>query len=128
VASSKRVIRRVLEHGFLATGAVLVLTGSLVADDPASRTGLTLIGLVLLLLAAYDRRGKLLPSERRLPELRAEVDGFLAVVRRLSAAAHAGYVDTEGARQELVDRARVIGEMADRPAEVRSRPGVPVDV
>jgi hypothetical protein len=113
MASNTRLIRKVLEHGYVGMGTVLVLTGALLADDTASRTGLTLIGLVLLLTVILDRTGRLLPGERRFVELRGEVDAFLGAVRRLNAAA-AGGADVAGlspGRDELIRRAQAIGAM-----------------
>jgi hypothetical protein len=120
MATSTRLLRKTLENGYVAIGTVLVLTGALLADDTASRTGLTLIGLAMLITTILDRHGRLLPGERRFEALRAEVDAFLAAVRRLNAAVTAG-ADPEAlstGREELLRRAESIGAMVGSEAAV----------
>jgi hypothetical protein len=90
--------------------------GAFVADDAFNRVGLTVLGIIVMLLTNYDMHVGFLPSERKFVGLRAEVDRFIDSVRALNrAAASAGDAPASlsafhGASEELVERARSISD------------------
>jgi hypothetical protein len=73
---------------------------------------------VLLLITSFDLDEKMLPNQRQLSALRAEVNQFLRTVRRMNRAALAATQSSEHldhfqtASEELVQRARVIADTA----------------
>jgi hypothetical protein len=87
--SGKRRLRRSLELGFPALGAAFIMFAAAAAESMISRIGLAAIGTALLLVSSFDLEQALLPSDRRFHRLRAEVDGFIQAIRRLSAAGEA---------------------------------------
>lgn len=109
-----RKLRRTLEIGFPSLGVLAVVSGAFVATDEATRVGLTVIGIVLLLVTSFDLHERMLPNQRRLSGLRAEVNQFLRTVRRMNRAALAAPQSKteldrfQTASEELVERARVI--------------------
>src|SRR5688572_8393567 len=113
-----RKLRRTLEIGFPTAGVLAVVAGALVATDEATRVGLTVIGIVLLLITSFDLDERMLPNQRRLRGLRAEVNQFLRTVRRMNRAALAATHSKadldrfQTASDELVERARVIADTA----------------
>jgi hypothetical protein len=134
MTSSTRLLRRILEGGFITIGAALVLIGALVADDPSSRAGLTVIGLVVLLSTTLDLQRRFLPTERRFPKLRDEVDAFIRVVREVNAAAGAAAAGNaadaaalDAAREKLVQHALRIGDVAAAEHGVPTAHGVTHD-
>jgi ABC-type hemin transport system substrate-binding protein len=113
-----RKLRRTLEIGFPAAGVLAIVAGALVATDEATRVGLTVIGIVLLLITSFDLDEMMLPNQRRLSGLRAEVNQFLRTVRRMNRAALAATHSKadldrfQTASEELLERARVIADTA----------------
>jgi hypothetical protein len=84
--SGKRRLRRSLELGFPALGAAFIMFAAAAAESVVSRIGLAAIGTTLLLVSSFDLQQALLPSDRRFLRLRAEVEGFIQAIRRLTAA------------------------------------------
>ncbi len=83
-----RMIRLVLTVAVTLLGVAVVLAAVLIDPDTdfSQRMTMVLLGVVLLEAAAWKRNNPFLPSERKYHDLRAEVDLFILMVRRMNAA------------------------------------------
>ena len=113
-----RSLRRLIRVGVPLIGVAAILASAFLATDPSSRAALGLTGAILTLLSSFALQERLLPNERRLVALRAEVDAFIVAVRRTNSTALAtaqsrGELATfHAACDDLVQRAQHIGTVA----------------
>ena len=94
-----RSLRRLIRVGVPLIGVAAILASAFLATDPSSRAALGLTGAILTLLSSFALQERLLPNERQLVALRAEVDAFIVAVRRTNSTALA----TAQSRGELAD-------------------------
>ncbi|HEX6589409.1 MAG TPA: hypothetical protein VF039_10320 [Longimicrobiales bacterium] len=82
-----RRLRRTIEMGLPVLGVVVVLAGVLFfARSLYVQLIVVLLGLLLIQAGIWKLANPVLPSERRYNALRAEVDAFILLVRRLNRA------------------------------------------
>ena len=116
--SGRRSLRRLARVGVPLIGVAAILAGAFLATDMFGRAALGLAGAALTLAGTFALQDRVLPNERRLVALRAEVDAFIAAVRRTNATAVAaaearGEIATfHAACDDLTERARHIGTVA----------------
>ncbi|MEQ9398418.1 MAG: hypothetical protein RJQ04_04560 [Longimicrobiales bacterium] len=96
----------------VTTLGVVVVVAAVLSDpdaDFSQRLTMVLLGVVLLEAAAWKRNNPLLPNERRFHDLRAEVDLFVLMVRRL----HFAVLNDRAGRPNPKGQARddVVAEM-----------------
>jgi hypothetical protein len=121
--SGLRIFRNALEIGMQVAGVLAIMVGAFVAEGAFNRFGLTVLGIIVMLLTNYDMHVGFLPSERKFVGLRAEVDRFIDAVRTLNRAATtasdgaAGMSAFHTASEDLIERARSI---SDTVAEAHS--------
>lgn len=83
-----RAIRKGVEIGLPIIGVALVLAAVLFFyQNLYLQIAIVLIGLVLIEAGIWNLANPILPSERKFLALRAEVDAFIGLVRRLNRAA-----------------------------------------
>ena len=113
-----RSLRRLIQVGVPVAAVAAILAGVFVAQDPSSRAAFGLTGAILTLISSFALNDRLLPNERQLVALRAEVDSFIVAVRRTNSTALAtaqsrGELATfHAACDDLVQRAQHIGTVA----------------
>ena len=116
--AGSRSFRRLARVGVPLLGVVAILAGAFWADNASSRAALGLAGAAMTLIASFALHDRVLPNERRLVALRAEVDSFIVAVRRtnttgVAAAEARGELATfHAACDDLIERARHIGTVA----------------
>ncbi|RMH21880.1 MAG: hypothetical protein D6701_01920 [Gemmatimonadetes bacterium] len=114
-----RTLRRTIEVGLPILGMVVVF-GAVLAI-PATRIQLqllvVLLGVLMIEAGVWGLTAQVLPNERRYTALRAEVDGFIDLVRELNAAA----TDDAGAAERSPRFEAALAKMhasVDRMAEL----------
>ena len=123
-----RKIRKPVSASVSVLGAGLVFLAILlpsISVDLSRQIPLVLLGLLLIEGGVWKLTEKILPNERRFLALRAEVDGFLTLMRALNARAvelkiigsneaHTAFQETLSELHASVDRmAQVAGEETD---------------
>lgn len=117
-----RRIRRTIEILIPVLGMLIVLGALLFILELRTQIIVTIVGLLLIEVGVWDLARPLLPNERQYHALRTEVDGFIALVRRLNAAAlEADDVDSPEARRSLEDVRTEMTRAVDRMAMVAGR-------
>jgi len=113
-----RSLRRLIRVGVPLIGVAAILAGTFWAENSSSRAAFGLAGGMLTLISSFALHDRILPNERQLVALRAEVDGFIHAVRRTNSTARAtaqsrGELATfHAACDDLVQRAQHIGTVA----------------
>ena len=113
-----RSLRRIIRVGIPLIGVAAILAGAFLVKHESIRAALGLTGAILMLISSFALHDRILPNERQLVALRAEVDSFIAAVRRTNSTALAtaqsrGELATfHAACDDLVQRAQHIGTVA----------------
>jgi hypothetical protein len=123
-----RKIRKTVSAGVSILGAILVFLAILIPSisvDLGRQIPVVLLGLLLIEGGVWKLTEKILPDERKYLALRAEVDGFMVLMRALNARAvelkimgtdeaHTAFQTTLAELHASVDRmAEVAGEEAE---------------
>lgn len=84
-----RLLRAAVTAAITLVGLAVVFLAVLGMPEAegSTRAGIALFGVALIEAGAWRRANPFLPNERRFHELRAEVDSFIGLVRRLNQAA-----------------------------------------
>lgn len=107
---STRSFRRTVDVGLSIAGTVVVFAGVLFFTDVRFQLGTVLVGVLLIEAGIWKLSHPLMPEARTYHGLRAEVDRFIGLVRRLNGAA----LHTQDAPVEARDRfERTLAEMHD---------------
>jgi hypothetical protein len=111
--------RTIVELAFPIAGATIVFAAVLFLwQDLRVQVAVVLLGLLVLEAGTWKLTRPILPDDRRYLRLRAEVDRFIVLVRRLNAvaenrASHADAdVEFEAVRRELIEAVDRISEQA----------------
>lgn len=117
-----RTVRRGIEVGLPIAGTIVVFAAILLLIDPVAQIAVAAIGVLMIQAGIWKLTQPILPSERRFQALRREVDEFIALVRRMNAAAltvkEADSPETRALFQETRDRMR---ESLERMAELAGK-------
>lgn len=105
-----RAVRKGIEIGLPVLGVALVLVAVVFFVSLYVQIAIVLLGLVLIEAGIWNLASPMLPSERKYLALRAEVDGFIGLVRKLNSAtlALAGDPTSHNRAQVLEIRDRML--------------------
>ncbi|MBI4408628.1 MAG: hypothetical protein HY561_02890 [Gemmatimonadetes bacterium] len=97
-----RRFRKAVDIGLPIAGNVLILGTVLLISEVTVQVPVVLIGILMIEAGIFKLAHPLLPNERKYLALRAEVDDFIGLVRRLNRAALALRDDESTAAREAV--------------------------
>lgn len=113
--------RAALNNALALGGVIVILLQVLWIADTRPQVAIVLAGIILNQVGVWGLAAKLLPDRRQYLKLRAEVDGFIGLVRKLNTHAVDGQDDdvqgTASAMHESIDRMVNVAGVSTEPDE-----------
>lgn len=123
-----RALRRTIEIGLPILGTAIVLLSVLLLVELRAQLVGVILGLLLVEVGVWDLAKPMLPNERKYLGLRAEVDDFIGLVRRLNRAVldegseHASVHDVRSEMHASVDRMVDLAGRSEQDAPAAVQP------